>query len=1522
LPCDSFRAIVYAGVDALPGKQRMKERQRMSSQAAREDGAGEEDPRLAKAINLFEFLAQAQALRTRPVRTVDAYERDGDVIWLADVPAHPAVGCPVRAGIPEPDAKVLTIRRIPRREPPAPPAEVRTWLAGDPEDAHQEPELIDQLSVDATTGNVITELAESDGLVTLQVNPSVQADFADWMQRWRPWAAQERIDEPARTLYGRLFATHVNLTARPEEFELIVATGCLAWRPHDAEPARRHLLTSPASIRFDEDTGDLAVVLVPTSEVISVELDMLDPQLLTDPQRINAVKAEAREFTAHPMNRDEAGALARRLVHTLDSAGRYDDTGEPPEYAAAPVAAFAPAIILRRRSQQGLVEVYRTIVQQLRAAGEVPDGIVPLIDPDHRPVSNPDPTPGALVLVDDDPFLPLPVNDGQLDIIHSVDTKAQTVVQGPPGTGKTHTAAVLISQLLAQGKRVLVAAHTDRALKEVRVKLPAQIQPLSVAVVGGSREDLSNLEIAVARIAAEAANYDAQRSERDIDDTLTRIDDLGRERALVHRQLLESREREVIEHSYRRYHGTLAAIAQQYAAEADQYGWLTRFGKVAGSEPPLTNDEALAWLALVRDEELTADEPEARSRLLDIGDLPSPQQFADLCEREQAAQDARHPHEQASRHEAFSPIRELPGEERAQLRTRMHELAREARELEQRRESWMNEALADVRSGRREFWQSRAKQIDGLIQHVSPMVNDLGPLTDVRISSPDPGTIDALCQSLLGYLDAGGQIRTLADGRPKIGALTSKTVKQCAPVFDMVRVNGRPPVTADQVRAVLTHIAALRALDALDRAWPTTVQVAGEDTLAERLAWHVTEAQQLQRVLAFSERLAAEERYLHAAGVTKPDWGDLDSVLGYAALVDAAAAEEEHALALRPLQALAEHVESAARWSDVAPSVHQVHLALRARNHDQYAAAYRRLQRLHDVRGLVARRDALGGRLRDAAAALYEAVLRSPADSDWSTRFGKLGASWDWAATGEWLLSQDGTDVNALQAKAAVIDEQLRGQVERLAAVRAWAHAVSPGRLTGRAQADLHQYAQLVRRLGRGTGKYADRRRAEIRRAMDRCRTAVPVWIMPIYRIAEQLRVTPNMFDLVVVDEASQAGLEATFLQYLAPKMVVIGDDKQVSPAAVGVDQQQLRDLANQYLGGDRYKASWEDPKRSLFDEAVMRYGRRITLTEHRRCVPEIIGFSNRIAYEPEGIRLVPVRQYGTDRLDPIKTIYTAHGYERGIAERVNPVELEAVVEQIEKCLRDPRYDGKTFGVISLLGSAQAKAIEKKLLYRVPPEEWTARDLRCGDAADFQGSERDVMFLSMVASAEPGRRLGALTQEQHLQRYNVAVSRAKDQLWLVHSLSASDVTNPQDLRRVLLDYCNGVVGRPSRARPAPVLEDVIVSPFESLFEQRVFNRIIDRGYAATARVEANGYRIDIVVEGAKRRLGVACHGDTWRGPAHYERDLARERDLERCGWQFHRMHESEFYVDQQDALARLWDALEKAEIFPAVAPRA
>jgi AAA domain len=511
-----------------------------------------------------------------------------------------------------------------------------------------------------------------------------------------------------------------------------------------------------------------------------------------------------------------------------------------------------------------------------------------------------------------------------------------------------------------------------------------------------------------------------------------------------------------------------------------------------------------------------------------------------------------------------------------------------------------------------------------------------------------------------------------------------------------------------------------------------------------------------------------------------------------------------------------------------------------------YATAFARLARLHQVRGQVRERDAVGHRLSAAAPQLAEAVLSNPDDPTWSTRLAEFEQAWSWARVRSWVDTAEQIDVDRLQHEIIATEDRIRTRVQELAATRAWSHAVA--RLSRGARADLEQYVQLSNRFGKGTGQYRDQRRADLREAMVRCRPSVPVWIMPIYRIADQLRIEPDMFDVIVVDESSQAGLEATFLQYLAPRIVVIGDDKQVSPSAVGTDQQQLRDLARQHLFDDRYIASWQDPQRSLFDEAKMRFGGMLTLTEHRRCVPEIINFSNRIAYEPDGVRLIPVRQFGPDRLDPIRPVFVEGGYEKGgTTTRTNPAEIDAIVEQIDKCLTDPRYDGLTFGVISLLGPTQAKAIEKKLLDRVSPDEWIARDLRCGDAADFQGSERNVMFLSMVAAPGPDRRLTALTATLYLQRYNVAASRAKDQMWVFHSVGLNQLGNPEDMRFQLLDYCYGVrrraVADDDRGIAQPVPEHELISPFGSLFEQRVCNRVTDRGYSVVPQYPVPGTRL-------------------------------------------------------------------------------
>jgi very-short-patch-repair endonuclease len=1474
-----------------------------------------------RARRLFEFLRGAQQLKATPVRSVDVYQHEGDVVWIADLPAHPAVST-FRRNEPGADAPMLSVERVPVVEPPEPEVELARWLTEPLDDPERPPSLRKQI-VEVKPAEEADRAADDEepAYLTLGEFPEVGKQFSAWLPGWHRWAEQERVDRPARDLYARLYTIYVYSTESPEELELVAGTGCLSWQPVEGLRIKRHLLTSAVSVDFDDRTGLLQVRPVESGEPLRLELDMVDPGLVTTPDKVNEVRADIKAYEGPALDPVATGDFVRRLVHSLDPDGEYRDRDESTAPGKHGVASFAPALILRRRSHQGLIEIFDTILGQLDEADEVPDGLIPLLDPDHVPTAPELAGDGAILTVDDEPFLPLPVNDRQLDVIRRVDRSAQTLVQGPPGTGKTHTAAALISHLLAQGKRVLVTAHTDRALREVRDKLPDEIKPLSVAVVGTSREDMADLKLAVQEIAAAASDHDGDENARAVRRHLEVVDRLSRERSVAHSRLLHAREREVREWEHFGYRGTLSAIAQRLNAERDKLSWLSDLDTVDPADTaPLTSRDTQEWHGYLLDERLRIDEPQARRRLLATSSLPDAAEFARLIAAEHGAAAVDQHNATLKEHTAFAAVRQLASEQRSELEGRLRKLADEADHLLARRERWLDDALRDVRSGRSEQWRPRGATVAMLTETCAGWVAQVGPLADVVLRGGDAGALVALARELGKFLAAGGAIKTMADGSPKIGAFAHKTVKQAQSLFENVRVDGLPPTSIPQLETFVAWAEGSRVLAALDRAWPENVVIPAEDTLQERLQWHVVELAQLRRVLHLADELTAEEQRLRWLQLPSPDWNDLSAVRRYASLAGAAAAEEALVSSSEPLAALERVVGESAQWSDAARCVSDLFDAVKNRDREGFADACRTLTRLWQVREQVGRRDQLAATLRRTAPGLQQLVEADPHDGIWPERLASFQEAWNWSATRAWVAQQEAIDVNSAQLEISAIEQQIRGEVEAIAARRAWDHAASPERLSGTARADLTQYAQLVQRAGKNTGIYRNQRRSEIRKAMDRCRPSVPVWIMPIYRIAEQLRVRPDMFDVVVVDEASQAGTEAVFLQYLARKIVVIGDDKQVSPSAVGVDQQQLRDLARQYLAADRYRDSWHDPRRSLFDEAKMRYGKLITLIEHRRCVPEIIGFSNRIAYEPDGIRLVPVRQYGVDRLEPVKAVYLEDGYERGVTNKSNPVEVDAIVDQIEKCFADPAYDGKTFGVVSLLGATQAKEIQNKLLGRIPKEEWQSRDLRCGDAADFQGSERDVIFLSMVAAPSPGKRMMALTQEQYVQRFNVAVSRAKDQVWVFHSVRQDELPNQECMRFQLLDYSYGVIGRRQNADTGTssevVPEDRRVEPFDSLFEQRVYNRIVDRGYPVFPQYEALGYRIDLVVMGAHGRLAVECDGDQWHGPDAYERDLARQRDLERCGWRFFRIPGSSFDVDQADALSGLWEMLRDEEIHP------
>lgn len=310
------------------------------------------------------------------------------------------------------------------------------------------------------------------------------------------------------------------------------------------EQVQRHVATVQIAIAFDESSGTLAVHQVPSPQSVSIELDMLEPRLVSSPAAIDEIRDSAAAYSAHLLDAAAMGDICRRLIFRLDPDATFDDVLEAPT-GPEPKGAFAPALILRRRTNRGLVQIYDQIVAQILAGGDIPTGVLPLIDPDEQPTSHVDEAPGAVVTIDEEEFLPLPVNEEQRRVIDRVNKMAQTVVQGPPGTGKTHTAAALVSHLLAQGKRVLITAHTDRALREVRAKLPREIQSLAVSVIGQSRSDMAELRTAVESISRRADEFEPDVSRRAIDDHHEKLDFLRRQRAETYDRLLVSSRRPI-----------------------------------------------------------------------------------------------------------------------------------------------------------------------------------------------------------------------------------------------------------------------------------------------------------------------------------------------------------------------------------------------------------------------------------------------------------------------------------------------------------------------------------------------------------------------------------------------------------------------------------------------------------------------------------------------------------------------------------------------------------------------------------------------------------------------------------------------------------------------------------------------------------------------------------------------------------------------------------------------------------------
>jgi len=743
--------------------------------------------------------------------------------------------------------------------------------------------------------------------------------------------------------------------------------------------------------------------------------------------------------------------------------------------------------------------------------------------------------------------------------------------------------------------------------------------------------------------------------------------------------------------------------------------------------------------------------------------------------------------------------------------------------------------------------------------------------------------------------------RTVFANSRKLGWSHGATKK----VIGACRVDGRAVNTVADVDLVMAEVTRRVQRRRLATRWQNMTSRTGAPTLSDRGPIEIAIGEWLPMVrgaLDWRDTVwPGLHRQLEELGVAAPPAADGADVARFAETCRTLVARTRLVEIERELGAHRDRLQIAAAAPSASPLWRKFVDAFDGAADDTWDRLRDEGSRLLQLREAAARRQTLLARLAAAAPNLAAAVEAAERTVD-PTLF---AASWAWRQVDVWLDDLDeGPEPRDLQAQLEQLSKDIRRLTTDLVAARAWA-AVAESIDDRRRQA-LNRFTMANAKIGKGTGRYASRWEAELRAAMDDAKDAVPVWIMPIHKVLSSF--LPNAeppFDVIVVDEASQVSLLQTPVLALAKRAIVVGDDQQTSPENVGQLQVRVHELIDTHLGAVRDRKTRFDQNNSLYDLARQQFPQVVQLREHFRCLPRIIEFSNHRWYNDT---IVPLR----DRpprpgWQPLGTVFVPTGSRRG-AGQVNVDEASAVIDLMAELLRDPDYEGMTFGVISLLAtSGQNKYLWDQVVDNFGPEVIDQRRIRVGDPASFQGDERDVVILSMVVSNEIDGRIGAMNTPAAGRRINVAASRAQNQLWVVHSVGP-EALHPDDPRRALLEHCL-----------MPSDDEVAQTAFdksESQFERDVLQRILDAGYTrVVSQYPVGGYRIDIVVEGPEgRRLAVECDGDRWHGPDAWDHDRARQMVLERAGWTFERIRGSAFYRDRNLALEPLWRRLDELGI--------
>jgi len=1389
--------------------------------------------------------------------------------------------------------KILEVRRPNLKPCPVPDESIKDWILGDWENlniehiGHKELNTKKTKSEDSKIVQDIEYFVEDKNRVN---------QFNSWIKEREDWQSREILKKEGLDLYNELFKLYSLIKRESESLELMLGDGHIRWTTEERF-IDHPILLQKVNLKFDPNKPSFIIkcdelkteLYTPMLRVVSSINQSMLPEIMQEAEDID-----------HIADKENNIEFFKRLINVIDQKGKYVKDFD--RTYNGPMITYDPVIFLRKRTL-GYSTFIDGIIEDIEKSGskDLPDFFETMVGNYNEHKNN------EIIEedwnyngIDQDVLLTLPANNEQLKIIKYLDCYNAVLVQGPPGTGKTHTIANLIGHLLSKGKNVLVTSHTEKALTVLKDKVFKDLQSLCISLLSASSQR-KELDAALFEIAEKTTSIDLNDSRKKIDRLEAERKNLINKYKAKNQELMKIRSNDYKDIVFANDTITPIDAAKFINKGKGKYNYIPGESNDNTVLLPLSHDELIELYK--SNELLTPNEEKVLAcDIPDLNNIWTGDKFAKKIEE----------------YLKYKALIKGCSPKLAIIdyidKRRILELLDEAKSIKESLNKF-DDIQCDILSKiiRDEiyvtFWEevfqknirlkNKYEEYRKILfenEYVIPeelIELDTVSILDEIISTDKEVPVNGL-NSLLkpkwkklqnAIFNGNKRIENIEDYR-NVKSIINYVLERNKLINKINKLLGEFSQEIDckaegieiKVEAIIIKVQKL--LNWYKDSWMYYI---------DKLQKYLTNLNTYNELCFIDMESPIES---------------MNKILNDVFIQE---------LQLKYYSILFHEVEkefkiygnSLEKYKAIGDPFDRLNKAFKEKNIDMYRTYYENIANLYDKVEVYLKRTRLLYKLGKVAPEWTEAIIKREGIHGSGIAPENIDLAWKWNQLNSQIDQINSYDTNAIQKDINKINDLLMENARELAYEKAWFHKIR--NTTDEQTQAIEGWRQTMKQLGKGTGKRAPVLLKKARELMPLCQTAIPVWIMPLSRVVENFDPRKNKFDVIIIDEASQADILALSALYLGKKIIIVGDNEQVSPNSVGIKTREINALIEQHLQGIPLNHLYNGES-SIYDIAQSSGFKPLMLTEHFRCLPEIINFSNGLSYN---YKIKPLRDASNVRIKPAVVPYRVpDGYRT--FNKTNKIEAEHIASLICACVENEEYDGKTIGVISLLGQEQAYEIDKLLQTKLDPKEYESREIQCGSPAQFQGDERDVIFLSIVEGpSEKGGPVRLVSEsgrnDMYRKRYNVATSRAKDQMWVVYSLNPEIDLKPDDIRYKLIKYAmNPSIGE---------FEEQLKHA-ESEFEKEVMKILQNQGYKVYPQWKVGSYRIDMVVEDGVKHIAIECDGERWHTPDKLADDMKRQAILERLGWKFIRIRGSQFYRNPEETMKWVFKELDSYNIEP------